>query len=165
MCYNPIVVKPRPVGQAAKTSPSHGENGSSILPRVTKNAFADCKCVFSCFYPRLTRADTLSGGKKLTLDIVIVLGGRVGTPSSSSSPAPIFTRRKVLRSFSGAENVPDEADEAGVHQPANEENEVRRGFSPEKPCLPLSTEGTRIKSTSPRAGHGDLRFLLSTAAL
>ena len=28
------------------------------------------------FYPRLTRADTLSGGKKLALDIVIVLGGR-----------------------------------------------------------------------------------------
>ena len=26
----------RLVGQAAKTSPSHGENGSSILPRVTK---------------------------------------------------------------------------------------------------------------------------------
>ena len=27
--------------------------------------------------------------------------------------------------------MPDEADEAGGHQPANEENEVRRGFSPE----------------------------------
>ena len=26
----------RPVGQAAKTSPSHGENGGSIPPRVTK---------------------------------------------------------------------------------------------------------------------------------
>ena len=50
-------------------------------------------------------------------------------------------RRKVLGSFSGAENVPDEADEAGGHQPANEENEVRCGFSPEKPCLPLSIEG------------------------
>ena len=25
-----------PVGQAAKTSPSHGENGGSIPPRVTK---------------------------------------------------------------------------------------------------------------------------------
>ena len=46
LCYNSIVVKPRPVGQAAKTSPSHGENGSSILPRVTKNAFAIRKCVF-----------------------------------------------------------------------------------------------------------------------
>ena len=37
--------------------------------------------------------------------------------------------------------MPDEADEAGGHQPANEENEVRCGFSPEKPCLPLSIEG------------------------
>ena len=38
----------------------------------------------------------------------------------------------------------DEADEAGGHQPANEENEVKCGFSPEKPCLPLSIEGTII---------------------
>ena len=37
--------------------------------------------------------------------------------------------------------MPDEADEAGGHQPANEETEVRCGFSPEKPCLPLSIEG------------------------
>ena len=28
----------RPVGQAAKTPPFHGGNGSSILPRVTKKA-------------------------------------------------------------------------------------------------------------------------------
>ena len=39
--------------------------------------------------------------------------------------------------------MPDEADEAGGHQPANEENEVRCGFSPEKPCLPLSIEGIK----------------------
>ena len=37
----------------------------------------------------------------------------------------------------------DEADEAGGHQPANEENEVKCGFSPEKPCLPLSIEGSK----------------------
>ena len=111
----------------------------------------DCIEYKSCHqadYPRLTRADTLSGGKKLALDIVIVLGGRGGTPSSSSSPAKVFTRRKVLGSFSGAEIVPDEADEAGGHQPANEENEVRRGFSPPKPCLPLSIEGTKTANTT-----------------
>ena len=70
---------------------------------------------------------------ELTQDIVtivIVLGGRQprpkGTglgrpggrcqatpPSSSSSPVPIFPRWKVLRSFSGAEIVSGEADEAG----------------------------------------------------
>ena len=37
--------------------------------------------------------------------------------------------------------MPDEADEAGGLMPANEENEARYGFSPEKPCLPLSIEG------------------------
>ena len=31
----------RPVGQAAKTPPFHGGNGSSILPRVTKKEEAD----------------------------------------------------------------------------------------------------------------------------
>ena len=30
-----------PLGQAAKTSPSHGENGSSILPGVTRTAAAE----------------------------------------------------------------------------------------------------------------------------
>ena len=90
--------------------------------------------------------------------IVIVLGGRQprpkGTglgrpggrcqatpPSSSSSPAPIFARWKVLRSFSGAEIVSGEADEAGGLAPVNEENEAGRGFRPEKPYLPLSIEG------------------------
>ena len=110
-------------------------------------------------YPRWTRADTLSSGKKSALDIVIVLGGRqprpkgtglgrpggrcqAAPPSSSSSPAPIFARRKVLRSFSGAEIVTGEADEAGGLTPGNEENEAGRGFRPEKPYLPLSIEGT-----------------------
>ena len=70
---------------------------------------------------------------ELTQDIVtivIVLGGRQprpkGTglgrpggrcqatpPLSSSSPVPIFPRWKVLRSFSGAEIVSGETDEAG----------------------------------------------------
>ena len=36
MWYNIQVSKTRPVGQAAKTPPFHGGNGSSILPRVTK---------------------------------------------------------------------------------------------------------------------------------
>ena len=34
-----------------------------------------------------------------------------------------------------------EADEAAGLTPGNEENEAVRCFSPEKPCLPLSTEG------------------------
>ena len=65
--------------------------------------------------------------------------------SSSSSPAPIFARWKVLRSFSGAEIVSGEADEAGGLSPDNEENEAGRGFRPEKPYLPLSIEGKRRK--------------------
>ena len=64
-----------------------------------------------------------------------------GPPSSSSSPAPIFARWKVLRSFSGAEIVSGEADEAGGLSPVNEENEAGCGFRPEKPYLPLSIEG------------------------
>ena len=35
-----------------------------------------------------------------------------------------------------------EADEAAGLSPGNEENEADRCFSPEKPCLPLSIEGT-----------------------
>ena len=62
-------------------------------------------------------------------------------PSSSSLPAPIIARRKVLRSFSGAETAASEADEAVGLTPDNEENEAGCCFSPEKPCLPLSTEG------------------------
>ena len=40
ICYD-ILYKhsARPLGQAAKTSPSHGENGSSILPGVTIVAY------------------------------------------------------------------------------------------------------------------------------
>jgi len=34
-----------------------------------------------------------------------------------------------------------EADEAAGLTPGNEENEADRCFSPEKPCLPSSTEG------------------------
>ena len=121
------------------------------------------KAVIPYPYPRWTRADTLSSGKKSALDIVIVLGGRQprpkGTgfgrpggrcqatpPSSSSSPDPIFARWKVRRSFSGAEIVSGEADEAGGLSPVNEENEAGRGFRPEKPYLPLSIEGIRWKT-------------------
>ena len=35
-----------------------------------------------------------------------------------------------------------EADEAAGLSPGNEENEADRCFSPEKPCLPLSIDGT-----------------------
>ena len=63
-------------------------------------------------------------------------------PSSSSSPTLIFARWKVRRSFSGAEIVSGEADEAGGPSPVNEENEAGRGFRPEKPYLPLSIEGS-----------------------
>ena len=45
------------------------------------------------------------------------------------------------RSFSGAEIVSGEADEAGGPSPVNEENEAGRGFRPEKPYLPLFIEG------------------------
>ena len=38
MCYNTTVRKTRPVGQAAKTSPSHGENMGSIPVRVTNKS-------------------------------------------------------------------------------------------------------------------------------
>ena len=65
----------------------------------------------------------------------------VSPPSSSSLPEPIIARRKVLRSFSGAETAASEADEAVGLTPDNEENEAGYCFSPEKPCLPLSTEG------------------------
>ena len=37
-----------------------------------------------------------------------------------------------------------EADEAAGLSPGNEENEAERCFSPEKPCLPLSIEGTVV---------------------
>ena len=37
--------------------------------------------------------------------------------------------------------MPGETDEAGGLMPANEENEVRCDFSPEKPCLLLPIEG------------------------
>ena len=69
----------------------------------------DCIEYKSCHqadYPRLTRADTLSGGKKLALDIVIVLGGR----SAHLRPLPrhpqflragkslgVFRERKLCR--------------------------------------------------------------------
>ena len=36
----------RPVGQAAKTPPFHGGNGSSILPRVTKKRTRHTACSF-----------------------------------------------------------------------------------------------------------------------
>ena len=36
LCYNNQAFNRRPVGQAAKTSPSHGENMGSIPVRVTK---------------------------------------------------------------------------------------------------------------------------------
>ena len=39
-----------------------------------------------------------------------------------------------------------EADEAGGLSPGNEENEAGRGFRPEKPYLPLSIEGNKIKT-------------------
>ena len=68
-----------------------------------------------------------------------------GPPSSSSSPALIFPRWKVLRSFSGTEIVSREAEEAGGLSPGNEENEAGRVFRPEKPYLPLSIEGKRRK--------------------
>ena len=91
-------------------------------------------------YPRLTRADPLSGGpdRHWTSSSSSVGGS---PPSSSSSPEPIIVRRKVLRSFSGAEAMVSEADEAAGLTPGNEENEAERCFSPEKPCLPLSIEG------------------------
>ena len=38
-----------------------------------------------------------------------------------------------------------EADEAAGLSPGNEENEAERCFSPEKPCLPLSIEGSLIQ--------------------
>lgn len=62
-------------------------------------------------------------------------------PASSSSPAPIFPRWQVLRSFSGADLVADKADEAAGLVPGNENNEASRRRCPEKPCCPLSTEG------------------------
>ena len=92
-------------------------------------------------YPRLTRADTLSGGPDGRWTSSSSSVG-VSPPSSSSSPEPIIARRKVLRSFSGAETMVSEADEAAGLSPGNEENEADRCFSPEKPCLPLSIEGT-----------------------
>ncbi len=46
----------RPVGQAAKTPPFHGGNGSSILPRVTKKRTHTKWCVFFfCAPSRSTR--------------------------------------------------------------------------------------------------------------
>ena len=57
--------------------------------------------------------------------------------------------------------MPGEADEAGGHQPANEENEVWCDFSPEKPCLPLSIEGTSIVA---KAGNVPPSFRLTFPA-
>ena len=85
----------------------------------------------------------------------------VGSPPTSSSfPAAIFARRWVLRSFSGADFVPDKADEEAGLTPGNEDNAVRRKICPEKPCFPLSTDGINkgenekwesMKSLSPAA--------------
>ena len=46
-----------------------------------------------------------------------------------------------------------EADEAAGLSPGNEENEADRCFSPEKPRLPLSTEGTE-REAPPIGGAG-----------
>ena len=45
-----------------------------------------------------------------------------------------------------------EADEAAGLSPGNEENEADRCFSPEKPCLPLPTEGTATHYTAKPPG-------------
>ena len=46
----------RPVGQAAKTPPFHGGNGSSILPRVTKKITSElCSDVIFYFYLSIRR--------------------------------------------------------------------------------------------------------------
>ena len=71
-------------------------------------------------------------------------------PSSSSSSEPIIARRKVLRSFSGAETAAGEDDEAAGLTPGSKEPGSSDYFSPEKPCLPLSTEGTlSVASAAP----------------
>ncbi len=62
----------------------------------------------------------------------------------AASSAPIFARRQVLRSFSGAKTNADKADEAAGLSPGNEDNAVSSRFSPEKPCCPLSTDGISV---------------------
>ena len=63
-------------------------------------------------------------------------------PHPAALPEPIFSRRKVLRSFSGEEIA---AGEAALLAQGNEDHKARRCFSPEKPCLPLSTDGMETR--------------------
>ena len=125
----------------------------------TKSSFLFHDLAIFTGYPRLTRADPLSGGpdRHWTSSSSSVGGS---PPLSSSSPEPIIVRRKVLRSFSGAEAMVSEADEAAGLTPGNEENEADRCFSPEKPCLPLSIEGTiSTYKRYPRFTHSLCDFL------
>ena len=41
--------------------------------------------------------------------------------------------------------MPDKADEEAGLTPSDEDNAVRRKICPQKPCLPLSTDGMRQK--------------------
>ena len=56
----------RPVGQAAKTPPFHGGNGSSILPRVTKKAHTHSgMCFFAVSNGKRTSAKRIVRGRLL----------------------------------------------------------------------------------------------------
>ena len=76
MGSSPISATIRPVGQAVKTPPFHGGNGSSILPRVTSKQKRCCTCVtpllFTCYLYRIElRKFSLAKGSDLFFIIII----------------------------------------------------------------------------------------------
>ena len=58
--FDIIAKSMRPVGQAAKTPPSHGGNGGSIPPRVTKQKSTSKEVLF-CLVSRIRRGNRKPG--------------------------------------------------------------------------------------------------------
>ena len=86
----------RPVGQAAKTPPFHGGNGSSILPRVTKKRTHAKWCVF--FFCRLVF--TRRGKVPRHFAGVRILRVKPSRACSGSLRAKIFAAGEILPLYS-----------------------------------------------------------------
>ncbi len=68
------------------------------------------------------------------------------TPAKSENDgSALFDRRPVLWSFSGRKTGTGKADEAAGLTPGNEDNAASAYFYPERPCLPLLTDGVICK--------------------
>ena len=113
-----------------------------MSPRFAQAHFQVLKAVFASHtgLPSADKGQYACQRLKSTLASSSSLAG-VSPPASSSSPAPIFSRWRVLRSFLGADLVAGKADEAAGLAPGNEDNAVSCQRCPKKPCCLLSAEG------------------------